>query len=80
MARVITRTGSLDFHHVCSQIRKQLPAPRPRENAREFDHLDAGERFHILSRHPSESWDLNEERERPEPGDPSFRWGDANGG
>ena len=43
MARIVARALALHLHDVCAEIGEQLPAPRPGENAREFENADAGE-------------------------------------
>ena len=40
LARIIALPLALHFHDVCTKISKQLPAPWPRQNARQLEHAN----------------------------------------
>src|SRR4051794_21101174 len=43
-ARIVTRAGALDLHHVGPEIGQDLPCPRAGQNARKLKNADTGER------------------------------------
>ena len=50
LPRIVARARALDLHHVGAEIGEQLAAPRPRENAGEFEHanIDEGRFCHVI--------------------------------